>query len=140
MIHSIIWLLLFSCPILSNFLQFHGLQHSWPPCPLPSPGVCPISCPLHQWCYPAISSSDTLFSFCPQYFPTSGSFPTSPLFSSGDQNTGTPASASVLPMSIQGWFPLRLTALISPLPKGFSEVFSSTTVQRRQFFGALPSL
>ena len=93
----------------------HGLQHARPPCPSPSSEVCPSSCPLHQWCHPAFSSFNTLFSFFPQSFPASGTFPVSWLFTSGDQNTGASASASVLPMSIQGLFPLRLTGLISLL-------------------------
>ena len=116
----------------------YGLRHARPPCPSPSPWVCPSSFPLCQWCPLAISSSDALFSFCPQSFPASGTFPMSWLFTSGDQNTS--ASASVLPMSIQGWFPLRLTGLIFTLSKGLSGVSSSTTVQRHQFSGALPSL
>ena len=82
-----------------------------PPCPSPSPRVCPSSCPLHQWCHPAISSSDTLFSFCLQSFPASGTFPMSWLFTSGNPNTGVSASASALPMSIQDWFPLRKCSL-----------------------------
>ena len=90
--------------------------------------------------HPAISSSDVLFSFCPQFFPVSGTFPMSWLFTLGDRNTGGSASASVLPMSIQGLFPLILTGLISLLSKGLSRVFSSTTVQRYQFFGSLPAL
>ena len=101
----------------------------------PSPRVCPSSCSLYQWCYPAISSSDTLF--CPQSFPESGTCPMSHLFMSDKQNTGASASAPVLPVSIQGWSPLRLTGLISLLSKGLSGVFSSTTVWRHQFFGAL---
>ena len=76
------------------------------------------SCPLHWWCHPAISSTNSLFSFCLQTFPATGIFPMSWLFSSGDQNTGASASASDLPMSIQGWFPLRLTGLVSVLFKG----------------------
>ena len=114
------------------------LQHARPLCPSLSPEVCPSSCPLHWWYLPAISSSDTLFSLYPQSFPVSGTFPLSQLFSSDDQNTG--ASTSVLPVNIQGWFPWRLTGLIALLSKGFSGVFSSTTVWRHQFFGALPSL
>ena len=133
-------LLLFSCPVVSDSLGSHGLQHTRPLCPSPSPEVCPSSCPLHQWCHPAISPSDALFSFCPQSFPTSGTFPMSWLFASGDQNTGVSASASVIPMSIQGWFLLKLTCLISLLSKGLSRVFSSTTVGTHQFFGSLPSL
>ena len=116
-----------------------GLQNARPPCPSPSPEVCPGSCPLHQWCNPTVSSSDTLL-FCPQSLPVSGTFLMSQLFISDDQNTGASASESVLLMSIQGWFPLRLTGLISLLFKGLSGVFSSTIVQRHQFFGALPSL
>ena len=133
-------LLLFSRPVMSYSLQPHGLQHIRPSCPLPSPRVCPSSCPLYWWCHPAISSSDTLFSFCPQSFPASGTFPMSQLFSSDDQSTGVSASASVLPISIQGWFPLRLTGLVSSLSKELSGVFSSTTVRRHQFFGTLPFL
>ena len=107
---------------------------------LTSPEVCPRSCPMHQWCHPTISSSDALFSFCPQSLPAPGIFPTCLLFTSDDQNTGVSASASVLPTSIQGWFPLRLTGLISSLSKGLSGVFSSITVWRHKFFGILPSL
>ena len=131
-------LLLFSGPVVSYSLRLHGLQCARPLCPSPSPGVCPSSCPLHWWCHQAISSSDGLFSFCPQSFPASGIFPMSQLFTSGDQNTG--ASASILPIKIQGWFPLRLTGLISLLFKRLSGVFSSTTVWRHQFFGVLLSL
>ena len=86
-----------------------------------------------------ISSSDALFSFCPQFFPAAGTFPMSQLFTSDDQNTRVSASASVLPAGIQGWFSIRWTGLISLLSKGLSGVFSSTTIQRHQFFGALPS-
>ena len=115
------------------------LQHTRSPCPSPSPEVCPSSCPLHQWFYPAISSSDALF-LCPHSVPVSGTFPKNWLFTSGDQNTEASASASVLPISIQGWFPLRLTDLNSLLSKGLSRVFSSTAIRRHQFFGALFSL
>ena len=101
------------------------------------PRVFPSSCPLHWWCHPTISCSVALFS-CLQSFPASGSFPMSQLFASGSQRIG--ASASVLPMSIQGWFPFRLTGLISLQSKGLSRVSSSTTVGRHQFFCALPSL
>ena len=86
----------------------------------------------------AISFSDAFFSFCPQSFPTSGAFPMSQLFASDDQNIG--ASTSVLPVNIQGWSLLTLTGLISLLSKGLSGVFSSTTVQRHQFFGVLLAL
>ena len=122
---------------MSDSLWPRGLQHARSHCPSPSPGVCPSSCPLHQWCQLAISSSDALFSFCPQSFPAPGTFPMSWLFTSDDQNTGASVSASVLPTIIQGWFPLRLIGLISFLSKGLSGLFSSTTVQRHQFFGAL---
>ena len=130
-------LLLFSRPVMSDFLWTHGLQHARPLCPSPSPGVCPSSCSLHWWCRSAISSSDT---FCPQPFPASGTFPTSHLFTSDDQNTGPSALASVLPVNIQGLSPLRLTDLISLLSKGLSGVFSSTIAGRHQFFSVLPWL
>ena len=91
-----------------------------------SPRVCPSSCPLHQGSHLTISSSVVPFSSCLQFCPASGSFPMNRLFTSGGQSTG--ASASVPPMNIQGWFPLRLTGLTSLLSKGVSRVFSSTTV------------
>ena len=124
-----------SCPTLWT----HRLQHARFLCPSPSPRVCPSSCPLNWWCYPAILSSDTLF-FCPQSFPASGTFPMNHQFTSDDQNTGASALASVLPMNIEGWFSFRLTGFIPLLSKGLSGVFSSTTVWRHQFFVALPSL
>ena len=133
-------LLLFSCPNMYNSLWPHGLQQARLPCPSASPRVCPSSCPLHQWCHPGISASDALFSFCPWSFPASRTLSIRQMFAPDDQNTGASASASVLPMSIQGWFPLRLTGLISLLSRGLSGVFSSTTVQRHWFFGMLPSL
>ena len=110
--------LLFNRPAVSDSLQPHGLQHTRPPCPSPSSRVCPSSRSLHQWCHPSISSSDTLFSFCPWSFPASETFLISWLFTSYDQNTGASALASVLPVSIQGWSPLRLIGLISLLSKG----------------------
>ena len=94
----------------------------------------------NKWSHPTISSSVTLFSSCPQSFPASGSFPVSRLFTSGGLSIGVSAAASVFPMNIQGWFPLRLTGLISLQSKGLSRVFSSTTVQKHQFFGAQLSL
>ena len=100
--------LLFSHPVMSNSLQPHGLQHTRPLCPSPSPEVCPSSCPLDWCCHPAISSSDALFS-CSQSFPALGTFSMSHLFISDDQNTGD--SALVLPVNTQGWFPLRLIGL-----------------------------
>ena len=104
-------LLLFSQPVMSDSLQPHWLWLTRLPCPCPSPWVCSNSCPSSQWCHPTISSSAAPFSFCFQSFSASGSFPVSQLFTLSDQNTG--ASASVLPMNIQGWFPLGLTGLIS---------------------------
>ena len=114
-------LLLFIHPVMSNSLRPHGLQHARPPCPSPAPEVCPISCSLHQWCHPAISSSDVLF-FCPQSSPASGTFPETQLFASDDQNTRVSTLVSVIPTSTQGWFPLRLIGLISLLSQGLSGV------------------
>ena len=116
-----------------------GLQHTSPSYPSPFPDICPSSCPLHWWCHLAISSSDALFFFA-QSFLESGTFPMSQLFASEDQNTGASASTSVFPTSIQDWFPLRLTGLISLQSRGLSGVFFNTTFQRHQFFGVLPSL
>ena len=103
-------------------------------CPSLSPWVFSYPCPLSWWCHPTISSTVAPFSSCPQSFPASGSFPMSWLFTSGNQIIGASASASILPMNIQDWFPLGLTGLISLLSKGLSRVFSSTTVQKHQFF------
>ena len=133
-------LLLYSHSVVSDVLWPHGLQHSRLPCPSLRPGVCSNSCPWSQWCHPTISSSVARFSSYPQSFPVLGSFPMSWLFASGGQSTGTLTSASVLPLNIQGWFPLGLTDLISLLSKGLSRVFSSTTARKHQFFGAQPSL
>ena len=104
--------------------------------------VCSNSCPWSQWCHPTTSSSVAPFSSCPQSFPASGSFPMNQLFASGVQSIGVSASASVLSMNIniQGWFPLGLTGLISLKSKGLSQVFSSTTVQKHQFFSTQPAL
>ena len=102
--------------------------------------VCSDSYLLSQWCHPTISSSVALFTSCLQSFPASGSFPMSQFFESGGQSIGASASASVLPKNVQDWFPLGLTGLISLQSKGFSRVFSSTTIQKHQFFGAQPSL
>ena len=95
---------------------------------------------MDQWCHPTISSSVVPFSFCLQYFPASGSFPTSQFFTSGGQSIGASASASVLLMNIQDWFPLGLTGWISLQSKGLSGIFSNTTAQKHQFFGFKPSL
>ena len=129
----------FSCSVVSDSLRPHELQHARPPCPSPTPGVHSDSCPSSQWCHPAISSSVIPFSSCPQSFPASESFPVSQLFAWGGQSTGASASASVLPMSIQDWSPLEWTGWISLQSKGVSRVFSNTTVQKHQFFGAQPS-
>ena len=110
-----------------------------PPCPSLSPKVFPSSNPLSRWSYPTISSSAAFFSFCLQSFPASGSFLMSQFFASGGQSIGASASASVLPMSIQGWFPLGLTGLKSLLSKGLSGVFSSTAIQKHQFFSTQAS-
>ena len=109
------------------------------PCPPLSPGVCSNSCPLSRWCHPTISSSVVPFS-CPQSFPASQSFPATQLFTSDGQSIRASASALVLPMNIQDWFPLRLIGLISLLFKGLSRVVYNTTVQKHQCFGARPSL
>ena len=130
-------LLSFSHQIMSSI---SWLQHARLPCSSSSPRVCPSSCPLNWWCHSTIASSVDPFFSCLQFFPASGSFPTSQLFLSGVQSIGASASASILPKSIQGWFPLRLTGLISLLSKGFSRVFSSTTVWNHQFFSTLPYL
>ena len=131
-------LLLFSHLVVFHHLRPHGLQHARLPCPSLSPKVCSNSCPFSQWCHLTISSSVAPFSSCLQSFPASGSFPVCWLFASGGESIG--ASASVLPMSIQGWSPLGLTGLISLLSKGLSRVFSSTTVWKHQFFDTQPSL
>ena len=133
-------LLFLSHSVASDSLWPHGLQHTRLPRPSPFPGACSNSCLLSRWCHPTISSSVTPFSSCPPSFPASGSFPMSWLFTSGGQSTGASASVSVLPMNIQGWFPLGLTGFISLLFKGLSRVFSSTTIQKHQFFGPQPSL
>ena len=120
--------ILFSCSVVSNSLRPHGLQHARLPCPSPSPKVCSNSCPLSWWCHPTISSSVIPFS-CLQSFPASGSFPMSWLFTSGGQSFGASASASVLPVNIQDWYPSEWTGWISLQSKGLSRVLSSTTIQ-----------
>ena len=129
----------FSCSVVSDSLRPHGLQHAWLPCPSPTPGACSNSCPSSKWCHPTISSSVIPFSSCLQSFPASGSFLVSQFFTSGGQSIGASASASVLPMNIQNWFPLGLTCLILQF-KGLSRVFSNTTVQKHQFFSVQLSL
>ena len=118
---------------MSDSLWTHGLQHAKPPCLSPTPRVYPNSCPLSWWCHPIISSSVIPFSSCLQSFPASGSFPMSQFFASDGQSIGVSASASVLPMNIQDWFPLEWTDWISLQSKGLSRVFS-TTVQMHQLF------
>ena len=129
----------FSHLVVSNSLRPHESQHSRPPYPLPSPGVHSDSCPLSLWCHPAISSSVIPFSSYPQSLPASESFPMSQLFAWGGQSIRVSALASVLPKNTQGWSPLEWTGWISLQSKGLSRVFSNTTVQKHQFFGAQPS-
>ena len=121
-------------------LWSHRPQHARLLCPYLSPRVCSNSHPLNQWYHPTISSSVASFFFCHQSFPASRPFPMSWLFALDGQTIGASASTLVLPMNIQGWFPLGLTSLISLLSKGLSRVFSSTTVWKHQFFDAQPSL
>ena len=130
----------FSHSVMSDSLWRHGLQHTRPLCPSPTRRVYWNSCPSCRWCHPTISSSVVPFFSCPQSFPTWGSFPASQFFASGGQSIGVSASASVLPMNIQDWFPLGWTGWISLQSKGLSGVFSNTTVQKYQFFGAQLSL
>ena len=134
------WEVQFSCSVVSDSLQPHGPQHTRPPCPSSTPGVHPNPCPLSWWCHPTISSSVIPFSSYLQSFPESGSFPMSQFFTIGRQTIGVSASASVLPMNIQDWFPLRWTGWISMQSKGLSRIFSNTTVQKHQFFSSQFSL
>ena len=125
----------FSSSLVSDCLQPHGLQHTRPPYPSPTPRVYANSCPLSQWCHWIISSSVILFFSHPlQYFPASGSFSMSQFFALGGHSIGVSASTSVFPMNIQDWFPLGLPGLISLQSKGFSRVFSNTAVLKHQFF------
>ena len=128
----------FSCSVMSNSLWPHGLQHARPLCPSPTPGACSDSCPSSQWCHPTISSSVVPFSSCFQSFPASGSFPMNQVnwfqwinlfLALGSQSIGASASASVLPMNIQGWFPLQWTGWISWQSKGLSRVFSNNSLK-----------
>ena len=116
--------------VVSDSLQPHGLQHARLPCPSPAPRVYSNSCPLSRWCHPTILSSVVPFSSRLQPFPESGSFQMNQFFTSGGQSIGISASASVLPMNIQDWFPLGWTGWISLLFKGLSRVFFNTTVQK----------
>ena len=133
-------MLFFSHSVVSDSLWPLGLQHSRLLCPSLSPAVCSDSCPLSQWCHQTIASSVSLVSSCSQPFPASRSLPMSQLFASDGQSIGVSVSASVLPMNIQGWFLFGLTGWISLQSKGLSRVFSNTTVQKHQFFGAQLSL
>ena len=126
----------FSHSVVSDSLQPHELQHARPPCSSPTPGEHSNSRPSSQWCHPAISSSVVPFSSCPQSLPASESFPMSQLFTWGGQSTGASALASFLPKKSQGWSPSELIRWISLQSKGLSRVFSNTTVQKHQFFGA----
>ena len=126
----------FSCSVVSDSLRPHESQHSRPPCPSPSPGVHSDSHPLSQQCHPAISSSVVPFSSCPQSLPASESFPMSQLFAWGGQSIGVSPLASFLPKKSQGWSPSEWTGWISLQSKGLPRVFSNTTVQTHQFFGA----
>ena len=130
----------FSSSLMSTSLWSHGLQHASRPCPSPTPRACTNSCPLSRWCHPAIPSSVVPTSSRLQSFPASGSFPKSQFFTSSGQRFGVSASASVLPMNIQDWFPLGLTGLIFLQSKGLSRIFSKITVQKHQFFTAQLSL
>ena len=123
----------FSRSIVSDSLRPHRLPHARLPCPSPTPGACSNSCPSHRWCHPTISSSVIPFSSCLQSFPALGSFQKSQFFTSGGQSIGVSASASVLPMNIQDWFPLGWTSWISLQSKGLSRVVSNTTVQKHLF-------
>ena len=128
----------FSCSVMSDSLQSHGLQHARLPCPSPTPRACSNSCLSSWWYHPTISSSVIPFSSCLQSFSASGSFPLSWLSVSAGQSIGASASASVILMNIQGCFPLGLTGLISLQSKRSSRVFSNTTIQKHQFFRAPP--
>ena len=130
----------FTCPVMSDCLWPHRQQYARLPCPSPTPWACSNSCPLSWWCHPTISSSVIPFSSRLQSFPASGSFPVSRFFASGGQSIGVSASASVLPVNIQDWFPLGWTGWISLQFKGLSRVFSNTTVQKHQFFSTQLSL
>ena len=125
---------------MSDSLRPHGLQHARLPCSSATPRACSNTRLSSQWCHPTISPSVVPFSSCLQSFLASGSYPMSQLFTLGSQNIGVSASASVLPMNIQDWFPLGLPDWISLQPKGLSRVFSNTTVQKHQILGTQPSL
>ena len=131
-------LLLFSYSVMSDSLLPNGLQHTRLPCLSPSPGACSNSCPLSQWCYPTISSSVVHFSSCLQSFPASGSFPMSQLFTSDGHSIRASASVSILPMNIQGWFPLGLADWSACSPEDSQE--SSPTPQFKSINSSALSL
>ena len=126
----------FNCSVMSDSLLPHGLQHTRPPCPSPTPRVYPNPCPLSRWCHPTISSSVVPLSSCPQSLPASESFPVSQLFAWGGQSTGISALAPFSPKKSQGWSPSEWTGWISLQSKGLSRVLSNTTVQKHQFLSA----
>ena len=130
----------FSRLVMSDSLRPHESQHARPPSSPPTPGVHSNSRASSRWCHLTISSSVVPFSSCLQSFPVSGSFQISQFFASGGQSIGVSASASVLPMNIQDWFPSGWTGWISLQSKGLSRVFSNTTVQKHQLFGTQLSL
>ena len=126
----------FSLSVVSNSLRPHESQHARPPCPSPTPRVHSNSCPSSRWCHPAISSSVVPFSYCPQSLTASGYCPMSWHFTSGSQSIEVSASVSVLTTNTQDQSPLGWTGGISLQSKQLSRVFSNTTVQKHQFFGA----
>ena len=138
MFYEILSSVQFSRSVMSNSFRPHEPQHVRPPRPSPTPGVHPNSCPLSRWCHLTISPS--VVPFCLQSFPASGSFQMSQFFASDNKSIGVSASASVLPMNGQDWFPWGWTGWISLQSKGLSRVFSNTTVQKYQFFSAQLSL
>ena len=125
----------FSRSVVSDSLRPHGLQHARLPCPSPTLRACSNLCPLSRWCHPTISSSVLLL--LPSIFPSIRVFPMSQFFAAGDQRIGVSASASVLPMNIQGWFSWGLTDLISLLSKGDLRVFFSTAIWKHQILQCL---
>ena len=129
----------FSRSVMCDSLRPHELQHARHPCPSPTLGVHSNSCLSHRWCHPTISSSVIPFSHL-HSLPASGSFPMSRFFASSGQSIIVSASAPVLPMNIQDWFPSGLTAWISSQSKRLSRIFSNTAVQKHQFFGTQLSL
>ena len=126
----------FSRSVMSDSLQPHEAQHTRPPCPSPTPGAHPNSCPSSRWCHPDSSSSVVHFPSCPKSLPAAQSFPMSQLFTWGGQSIGVSALASVLPKNTQDQSPSEWTGWISLQSKGLSRVFSNTTVQKHQFFSA----